>query len=96
MLWFVGSMSFTPLALSFIVLFGLNNLFFQLFSISKHQEFSVTAYLVFLIFPAIGFWLAYKGYKDYKNRLALILCLLINTLYAGGIIYGVFRLGISL
>jgi hypothetical protein len=96
MLWFVGSMAFTPIALSFIVLLGLNKMLFQLFNISKHSEFSTTMYLIFLIFPAIGFWLSYKGYKDYKNRLSLILCLLINTLYAGGIIYGVFRLGISL
>lgn len=94
-LWHVGSMLFTPMAFLLLIISGLNTIYLKFFGISEHSELPIIEYLLFLIFPAIGFLLAYKGYKDYKNRLALILCLLINTLYTGGIIYGVFRLGIS-
>ncbi len=88
--WFFGSILFTPLGLFFIVITGLSNIFFQLLGMSAQSELSTTAYLFLVILPAIGFWLAYKGYKRCKKRLALMLCLLINSIYAGFIIYSIF------
>jgi len=91
--WFFGSVLFTPLGLFFIVITGLSNIFFQLLGMSAQSELSTTAYLFLLILPAIGFWLAHRGYKRCKKRLALMLCLLINTIYAGSIIYVIFQIG---
>ena len=95
---FAGSMLFTPLAMSlaFIGISVLSKLILQSVGISEPSAFSTIGYFLLLILPAVGFWLAFKAYKGSNNKLALILCLLINTIYAGGIIYGVFRLGISL
>jgi uncharacterized membrane protein len=92
---FVGSMLFTPMAISiaFIGISVLSKLILQSVGITEPSAFSTAGYFLLLILPAVGFWLANKAYKGSNNRLALMLCLLINIIYAVFIIYGVFRLG---
>ena len=82
--WFLGSLLLTPLALLFA-----SSLFVRLLGASYHPK----QYLYFLIWPIIGFLLAYKGYKNYNKVLALMLCLGLNIIYAIFMTYGVLRLG---
>ena len=85
---YLGSMLLTPVALFFFAVSGLGTLFFRLFGTESHghQPFE---YLLYLIFPAFGIWLAYRGYAGYQKKAALNICLLINAVYALFLIYSV-------
>ncbi len=85
---YLGSMLLTPVALPIIV--GLSTSF--LHSTAGHR-IPPLAYLILLVLPAVGCWFGYRGYVSQKKKVALLLCLCINALYAIFLIYGILRLG---
>ncbi len=78
-IWYLGSLLFTPAAL---IITGL--IFYGIIDSSHHPN----QYLYYLVWPIIGLGLGYKGYKVFKKRQALMICLGLNIIYAIFITYG--------
>lgn len=86
-LWFVMSTIFTPAALFLLGVSGITPMYFSSLGLTKNSRLPPFEFFPFIILPLIGTWFAMKGYKGSRILWALILCIIINLVYAGVVVF---------
>ncbi|MBI5634454.1 MAG: hypothetical protein HZA15_13370 [Nitrospirae bacterium] len=89
--WYLASMLLTPIGIAISTMLGLTSSFRN--AVASSEQGAPLGYLIFLILPAVSCWVAFKGYAGYPKKVALLLCLLLNAVYAIFLVVGVISNG---